>query len=60
MCPRTKRQFGFSSRWGGGLDVYLTEKIALTFDVTYVWAAGTPIKDLSYTSVGFGALYRFY
>ena len=55
-----RRQFGFSSRWGGGLDVYVTEKIAVTAEATYVWVVGTKVKDLSYLSLGLGAIYRFY
>jgi hypothetical protein len=58
-CP-DKRYFGFSSRWGGGVDVYVTDKIGIVLDCTYVWATGTPIKDLNYVSLGLGAIYRFY
>ena len=59
FCP-DGRDFGFSSRWGGGVDVYITDKIGIVLDCTYVWAAGTPIKDLNYVSLGLGAIYRFY
>ena len=58
-CP-DRRRFGFSSRWGGGLDVYVTEKIAVTAECTYVWVVGDHVKDLSYLSLGLGAIYRFY
>ncbi len=58
-CP-TSRDFGFSSRWGGGIDFYVTEKIALTTEASYVWVTGTPVKNLSYTTLSFGAIYRFY
>lgn len=59
-CGDDGRHFGFSSRWGGGVDVYITDKVGVTLDCTYIWAAGTPIKDLSYLSLGLGAIYRFY
>lgn len=54
------REIGFASRWGIGLDAYVTENIALTVGGSYVWSAGTPVKDLSYVSFTWGAMYRFY
>ena len=57
---QSHRVFGFSSRWGGGADFYVTDEIAVTVDATYVWVTGTPVKDLSYVSLGFGVMYRFY
>ena len=59
-CPVTDRVFGFASRWGGGVDYYVTEKIAVTLDVSYVWAVDTPVDGLNYVSMGIGAMYRFY
>jgi opacity protein-like surface antigen len=57
---RQERVFGFSSRWGGGLDFHITDRIVATADASYVWTTGTPIKDLDYVSVGVGAMYKWY
>jgi hypothetical protein len=59
FCPDS-REFGFSSRWGGGVDVYITDSIGVVLDVSYVWVTGTPVRDLNYVSLGLGAIFRFY
>ena len=54
------REIGFASRWGVGVDSYITDRIAVTVGVSYLWSAGTPVKDLNYVSYTLGAMYRFY
>jgi opacity protein-like surface antigen len=54
------RNYGFASRWGAGVDAYVTEKIAITVGASYLWSAGTPVEDLNYISVSWGVMYRFY
>lgn len=54
------REIGFASRWGVGVDSYITDQIAVTVGVSYLWSAGTPVKDLNYVSYTAGAMYRFY
>ena len=48
----------FAGRLGGGLDVYLTEALALTADAIYTIGTGD-VSDYPYLSVGWGLLYRF-
>ncbi len=45
-------------RVGGGLDVYITEHVALTAGVTYLRGTGD-VSDSSYISTSIGAQYRF-
>ena len=60
-CQRGEsRNYGFASRWGAGVDAYVTEKIAITVGASYLWSAGTPVEDLNYISVSWGVMYRFY
>lgn len=47
-------------RFGGGLDLYATENIALSLDVTYLLPADELGGfDADYVSIGWGAQYRF-
>lgn len=48
----------FGLRVGGGLDVYVTNNIAINVDATYVLPV-SDLQDLDYVSVGWGLLYRF-
>ena len=48
----------FTGRFGAGVDVYLSEHVALTVDGAYVVPA-SPNRDESYATVGAGVLYRF-
>jgi opacity protein-like surface antigen len=51
---------GFAARFGGGLDVYITENIAVSAGVDYVLPSGDDILDeADYVSYGGGALIRF-
>jgi len=54
------REIGFATRWGVGVDTYVTENIALTVGASYLWSVGTPVRDLNYVSLTWGAMYRFY
>lgn len=54
------RNYGFASRWGIGVDTYITEAIAISIGASYLWSAGTPVEDLSYVSLSWGVMYRFY
>lgn len=54
------REIGFASRWGVGVDSYITNEIAVTVGVSYLWSAGTPVKDMNYVSYTAGLMYRFY
>ena len=54
------RNYGFASRWGAGIDAYITESIAVTVGASYLWSAGTPVEDLNYISISWGLMYRFY
>ena len=48
----------FVARFGGGLDFYLTESLALTLDASYVLPTGD-LADFDYVSLGWGLQYRF-
>lgn len=51
-------EWDFAARLGGGIDVYVTDHIAVNLDVSYV----LPLDQLSgyeYVSLGWGLLYRF-
>lgn len=48
----------FALRFGGGLDVYLTEVIGVSLDTSYVLPTGD-VEDLDYVSVGAGVFFRF-
>jgi opacity protein-like surface antigen len=45
-------------RFGGGLEAYVTEAVALAFDASYVLPT-SKVKDLPYLSLAWGVLYRF-
>ena len=60
VARRDARNYGFASRWGAGVDGYITENIALTIGASYLWSAGTPVEDLNYISLSWGVMYRFY
>ena len=49
---------GFASRWGGGLDAYITNHLALYIDATYMWLTGD-VENLNYVTLGAGAMLRF-
>jgi opacity protein-like surface antigen len=49
---------GFVSRFGGGLDFYLSENWGLTGEFAYNLATGD-IDDLNYMTLGWGAFLRF-
>ena len=45
-------------RFGGGMEAYVTENVALAFDASYVLPT-SKVKDLPYLSLSWGFLYRF-
>jgi opacity protein-like surface antigen len=49
---------GFGSRWGGGLDVYLTNHIVLYAEGSYMWLTGD-VSEQGYGTLGAGAMWRF-
>ena len=49
---------GFAGRLGGGLDVYLTENLALNADAKYMLSTGD-VRDYRYLSIGWGFVYHF-
>jgi len=49
---------GFTLRFGGGLDVYITESVAAFAGVDYLLPTGD-VEDLDYVSFGGGVQYRF-
>jgi opacity protein-like surface antigen len=53
----TETDFGF--RFGGGLDFYITEKIAVYAGADYLLPAGPDLEDFDYVSYGGGVQYRF-
>lgn len=53
-----KAQSDWAFRFGGGIDFYLTENWALNAEATYLWTVGD-VKQLDYSSIGLGILYRF-
>ena len=54
------REVGFATRWGVGVDTYVTDEIALTVGASYLWSIGSPVRDLNYVSLSWGVMYRFY
>lgn len=46
-------------RGGGGANVFITEKIALAVDVTYVWTGYRSNEFLDYVSIAYGLMYKF-
>lgn len=53
-------EWDFAARFGGGLDIYITENIVLNLDATYVIpTSDEELNDADYVSVGWGFIYRF-
>ena len=48
----------FAARFGGGIDIYATEKFAVSLDTSYVLPTGD-LKDFDYVSIAWGFQYRF-
>ena len=48
----------FATRFGAGVDYYLTENVVLGADVTYLVPYG-PLSDFDYVSIGWGVQVRF-
>jgi len=61
-CTGTYAELGnngaFVMKFGGGVDLYLSEDIALTLDAAYVMPFGK-LEDLTYTHFGWGARFAF-
>jgi opacity protein-like surface antigen len=57
-ASESDRLTDFAARFGGGIDVYLTENIVLTAGADYVLPTGD-VKDLDYVSIDWGFQYRF-
>jgi hypothetical protein len=49
---------GFVMRFGGGIDSYITENIAIFVDGSWVLMTGR-LNDVDYATVGAGLMYRF-
>ena len=49
---------GFVARLGGGLDLYLTDKIVFDFEIAYVLPTGS-IDDLPFATFGAGIQFRY-
>jgi opacity protein-like surface antigen len=45
-------------RFGGGMEAYVTENVAVAFDASYVLPT-SKVKNLNYLSLSWGFLYRF-
>ncbi|MEE8549631.1 MAG: porin family protein [Gemmatimonadota bacterium] len=54
----SETEAGFAARFGGGLDFYITENIAVSVGVDYLLPTGD-VEDLDYVSFGGGIQYRF-
>ena len=54
----TDSDVAFALRFGGGIDGYVTENVALTFDVSYVLPF-QDLKNFDYLSLILGVKYRF-
>lgn len=54
----TQKEGGFAGRMGAGLEIYLTQNLALTADAKYMLPTNE-LDDLDYISVGWGLLWRF-
>ncbi len=52
------RDGDFVSRWGGGIDFYLTENLVFAADTTYVLPRGD-LDNLDYFTVSWGLQWRF-
>jgi opacity protein-like surface antigen len=54
----SQRHTDFASQWGGGVDAYLTENVALNLGLTYVLPSGK-LGHFDTLSLGWGVMYRF-
>ena len=54
----SEHDVGYAGRLGAGVDMYLTQRLGVNLEVTYVIPTGT-VADFQYTSVGASFLYRF-
>jgi opacity protein-like surface antigen len=50
---------GFAVRFGGGVDIYVTENVAVSVGVDYVLPGDDDLEDTDYVSYGGGAMLRF-
>jgi opacity protein-like surface antigen len=48
----------FAMRFGGGIDLYATENVALSLGIDYVFPFGK-LDNLDYVTIGWGVQYRF-
>ncbi len=48
----------FAARFGGGIDIYASEKFVVSLDTSYVLPTGD-LEDLDYVSIAWGFQYRF-
>ena len=53
-----ERFTGFAARFGGGVDLYITEHIVVNAEIRYVLPTGD-VKDLDMISLGWALQYRF-
>jgi opacity protein-like surface antigen len=53
-----KTALAFTGRWGGGLDLHVSDNIALTSHALYQQPIGN-LKGLNFISVGIGVAYHF-
>ena len=58
ILPGSQSFSGYALRGGGGVNVYLTEHIAVSADVSYLFPAGDT-RHLDYLSIGWGLQYKF-
>jgi opacity protein-like surface antigen len=54
----SQRQTDFAARFGGGVDAYVTENVALNLGVTYVLPSGQ-LSEIDHVSLAWGVMYRF-
>jgi opacity protein-like surface antigen len=53
---QSNADWGF--RAGAGVDLYLTDQIAVSIEATQTWTVGD-VKNIHHVSIGIGILYRF-
>jgi hypothetical protein len=56
--PSSSESTEFAARFGIGLDVYVVDGLAVTFDTSYLLPTG-PLDDLDYLAIALGLQYRF-
>jgi hypothetical protein len=49
----------FIGRVGGGIEFFVTDRIALALDAAYVLPASKGLSNLDFLSIGWGAIYHF-